>query len=246
MASVVESGYDIVWQFMPDEWVRAQGAGAPGSLPYFVQRENRVRIGTKTSPPLDSAMLVSGVLFEWFGLLRAAPPTGVAHRERYLRVLLDRLKLELRAVSIERMILDFARAARRAHGPIASARMLLAGTRICRRSPRLRCALVRDAWRVMEEIEHAERDSACKTVIEAYREIDFTGMSPETVETVDYINAAALYLLQRRFELIEFLWRTAAKRIRSPKLKIRLLRMANGERLRFDDLRIPDSRGQIS
>ncbi len=238
MARAAESGYDIVWQFMPEQWVQAQGSGAPNSLPYFVQGEDRARIGSDSSPALDAVMLLSGVLFEWFELLRTAPATAEAQRERFLRLLLEQLKRELHAVSLERMILDVARATRRAHGPLASARMLLAGTRVCRRSPRVRCELVRDVWQATEDIEYAEWESACLTVVDAYRDIDFTGMGPETIESLDYINAAALYLLDRRPELVEFFWHTAAKRVRSPRLKERLMQMVKAEPLSRDDLRL--------
>ena len=330
---VDEGNYVVVWRAAPSRWLDDLDGPIPAVVPFLLESVdyNGCERGVNSNE-LRPRMLLGGVLVSWAELVGGSDAAKRASRLRWARQLFAKFAHRAGKRTVDDIIWEIAREARRRHGPLVSARMLYAGRLLsglaergggnlaaARRdhgvsdgtergagcavghgatmtsvmgdrtvgpqlnrvaepagelwrasagrerinsptasnpaarngiarsgigSTMLAVALLGDIWRILEYADHIDVESACETIVTTYKAMDEADVPPESVEEVDYAYCVALHLLARRKPLREFFWRTASRRVHTPALRERLVRLLDDESLELAALKvsaIPDN-----
>jgi hypothetical protein len=239
----IDSTVRVAWLFTPEGWNARLGPGAPRAVPYLPSRAKFGQSERGERIEFEACNLLSGVLYGWSQLFEPEQCGDRAVRRRFLLRLLEDLRSEIGWPTLELLALDAAAVRRNDYGPHASVPMLMAGREICPESLRIHSELLTDLWLLLEESEDTDRVTVCQRIVESYDGIDLQAlraMKVSSAEQTAYIYGAALHLLGDHRVFKRYFRQSVQALVEHPTLMDRLWRIARGERLGLEELKVFD------
>jgi hypothetical protein len=230
-----------VWLFKPEGWSAPLGPGAPSAVPYLPSPAKFEQFQRGERVEFIAFDLFCGVLYCWFQLFEPERCDDPAIRRRFLPRLLEDLRSEIGRPTLEQLVLDAAGVRRNDYGPQASVPMLMTGREIFPESLRVHSDLLTDLWLLLEESEATDLVPVCQRIVEEYDGIDLQAlraMNAGSAEQAAYIYGAALHLLGDHRAFKRYFRHTVQSLVEHPTLMDRLWRIARGERLGLEELRV--------
>ena len=238
---VDDGKHAMVLKFMDDGWADSlTDLEAPIQMPYFVGGEAFERLEQKQGLTLTSYMLICGILKTWFEPDKYCMDGSPDKLKEFLLVVLDDIKREFNADSLEQLILDVACTVRADHGALPSSRILTAGCNIFPESVFIRSDLIVDVWFILEHTKQVDRPGALEMIVNVFTGVDADTLEDDLVKVLDYIYMVSLSFLERYEECNQYFWQTASKRVEHPKLKTLMVDLSEGRVEDFEHYRIWD------
>ena len=231
----------MVLKFMDDGWADSlTDLEAPIQMPYFVGGEAFERLEQKQGITLTSYMLICGILKTWFEPDKYCMDGSPDKLKDFLLVVLDDIRREFNADSLEQLILDVATRVRADHGSLPASRILTAGCDIFPESAFIRSDLIMDVWFILEHTKQVDRPGALEMIVNVFTGVDADTLEDDLVKVLDYIYMVSLSFLERHEECNQYFWQTASKRVEHPKLKTLMVDLSEGRVEDFEHYRIWD------